>query len=381
MILNLDYNATTPLNADVLEEMVFTFQNNYGNASSNHVIGQKAYEIVENARAAVADLIDISTLGVVFTSGATESNNMAILGLETYARQTGKCHIISTAIEHSAILKPLQILSKRGFKIDLIKPHKRTGCIEANELLDKITNKTCLVSVMHANNETGAIQPVKQIGEILKNTEVYFHIDAAQTFGKLVKEIKNLNYDLMSVSGHKMYGPQGIGALIITFNEKKPHLSPIMFGGEQERGLRPGTSPIALIAGFGKACNLAESEYETNNIIYLNNKKLIFEALNKIKCEYKINGESDSCMPNTMNISICNIIATDLIRAASHIACFSIGSACNCNNESGSHILEAMGLSDDRIKSAIRLSWGNQPLDKDKLIQFAKIIKDMQINA
>lgn len=265
MSVYLDYNASTPLDNRVLDVMSDVYQNKYGNADSRtHDYGDAARQIVENSRQSVANLLGVKKDEVFFTSGATESDNISILGLQNYADKIGKKHIVTTAIEHKAILEPLGVLEKNGYEISYIRPDK-SGRINADELLSAVREDTLLVSVMHANNETGIIQPVDVIGEELSKTDTFFHIDAAQSCGKLVEELRSIKYNMLSASAHKMYGPQGIGTLVLKKKRYKlPPVTSIMYGGSQEHGIRPGTVPTALIAGFGKACEIAVNEYSDN---------------------------------------------------------------------------------------------------------------------
>lgn len=372
----LDYNASTPIDPRVLRVMVDTYQHQYGNADSRtHEFGESANKIVENSRKSIADILDISSTEVFFTSGATESDNIAILGLQEYAKQTSKRHIITTAIEHKAVLEPCQILSANGFNITYVKP-EANGRINADELLSMVRDDTLLVSVMHTNNETGVIQPVDVIGDALDKTDVFFHIDAAQSFGKLVDELKNIKYSFLSASAHKMYGPQGIGTLILRKKKyKSPPITPIMYGGSQEHGIRPGTTPTALVAGFGKACEIAQAEYQSNLIKYQLIKKKLIELLDSSGVEYKINGEVDYSIPNTLNISFNGVNSEALMLATRQYCGISNGSACNSHSYKPSHVLTAMGLDSERIESAVRISWGVDDSFIDNfsaLIQIAK---------
>ncbi|MCH5194623.1 MAG: cysteine desulfurase DndA [Oscillospiraceae bacterium] len=359
MSIYLDYNASTPLDQRVLDVMIDIYQNKYGNADSRtHDFGETARSTVENARKQVAALLDINKDEVFFTSGATESNNISILGLREYAEKTSKKHIITTSIEHKAVLEPLHHLEKQGFEVTYIAPDS-SGRINADELLSKVRNDTLLVSVMHANNETGIIQPIDIIGEALSETDTFFHVDAAQSFGKLVDELKNTKYNFLSASAHKMYGPQGVGALILKKNRyKMPPIKSIMFGGSQEKGIRPGTIPTALIAGFGKACEIAADEHTSNYIRYQNNKAFILDALNASGIDYSINGDLEYAMPNTLNVSFNGVNSEALMLATRQYCAVSNGSACNSSSYKPSYVLLAMGLSLDRIESAIRISWG-----------------------
>lgn len=359
MSVYLDYNASTPLDSRVLEVMIDVYQNKFGNADSRtHDFGDTARQIVEKARQNVADLLGIKKDEVFFTSGATEGDNIAILGLQDYAEKTGKKHIITTAIEHKAVLEPLSILENKGYKVTYIKPDK-SGRINADELLSNVRNDTLLVSVMHANNETGIIQPVDMIGEELSKMDILFHIDAAQSFGKLIDELRNTKYNMLSASAHKMYGPQGVGALILRKKRYKlPPVNSIMYGGSQEHGIRPGTVPTALIAGFGKACDIAANEYKNNFVLYNKTKDTIISLLDSSGIDYNINGDVNYSMPNTINISFKGINSEALMLATKQYCAVSNGSACNSHSYKPSHVLIAMGFDTDRIESSIRISWG-----------------------
>jgi len=359
MSLYLDYNASTPLDKRVLEVMIDVYQNKYGNADSRtHDFGDAARQVVENSRRNVADLLGVKKDEVFFTSGATESDNLSILGLQNYAEKTGKKHIITTAIEHKAVLQPLSLLETKGYEVTYIKPDK-SGRINTDEFLSSVREDTLLASVMNANNETGIIQPVDIIGEELSKTDILFHIDAAQSCGKLVDELRNTKYNMLSVSAHKMYGPQGIGALILKKKHYKlPPISPIMYGGSQEHGLHPGTVPTALIAGFGKACEIASVEYSSNQQKCSKIKDIILEALSSSNVDYRINGNINFGMPNTLNISFKGINSEALMLATKQYCAVSNGSACNSHSYKPSHVLSAMGLDTEIIESSIRISWG-----------------------
>ncbi len=357
MTIYLDYNASTPVDPGVLDEMMLVYKDYYGNASSRtHIYGQRANEIVQKSRGQVASILRIDKSEVIFTSGATESNNIAILGLARWGEEVGRKHIVSTVIEHKAVLEPLEYLKSRGFEIDLVSVDQ-SGRVKTSDVLKKVRPDTLFVSVMHANNETGIIQPVEEIGEALYNTETFFHIDAAQTFGKLVPELQNIKYDMLSISGHKIYGPQGIGALILKKKSyKKPPVKPITFGGGHETGLRPGTLPVALIAGLGKAAELAEKEsmnWRKNNLAI---KKSIIEQLSKVS--FVINGDQNYCLPHVLNISFPGIDSEALMIHTKEFFALSNGSACTSHDYKPSHVLVAMGLNERNHESSIRLSWG-----------------------
>lgn len=379
MSIYLDYNASTPLDSRVLEAMIDVYQNKYGNADSRtHEYGEVARKSVENSRQTIADLLNINKDEVLFTSGATESDNISILGLQEYAEEASKKHIITTSIEHKAILEPLRQLEKKGFEVTYISPDS-SGRINADKLLSCVRDDTLLVSVMHANNETGIIQPVDIIGEELSKSDTFFHIDAAQSFGKLVDELKNIKYDFLSASAHKMYGPQGIGLLVLKKkNYKMPPIKAIMYGGKQEKGIRPGTMPAALIAGFAKACDI--SNYEHKNYIkkYSDNKRKIIDLLESSGVNYSINGDLKYSMPNTLNVSFNDVNSEALMLATRQYCAVSNGSACNSNSYAHSHVLTAMGLDDNRIESAIRISWGIDNIDLENIGKMIKTAKSFQ---
>lgn len=376
MSIYLDYNASTPMDSRVLESMIDVYQNKYGNADSRtHEFGDNARQSVENSRQSVADLLGIKKDEIFFTSGATESDNISILGLKEYAEETGKKHIITTAIEHKAVLEPVHELEKCGFDVTYINPDS-SGRINSDELLSCVRSDTLLVSVMHANNETGIIQPVDIIGEELSKTETFFHIDAAQSFGKLVKELKDIKYNFLSASAHKMYGPQGIGVLVLKKKRyKMPPVKSIMYGGSQERGIRPGTVPTALIVGLAKACDIANAEHEQNKKIHLKNKEQLLSALESSGVNYSINGDLNYSMPNTLNVSFNGVNSEALMLATRQYCSVSNGSACNSSSYKPSHVLSAMGLELDRIESAIRISWGVENNILNNFIKMVEIAK------
>ena len=378
MSVYLDYNASTPLDKRVLEVMIDVYQNKYGNADSRtHDYGEAARQIVETSRQNVADLLGVKKDEVFFTSGATESDNIRILGLQNLAEKTGKKHIITTAIEHKAVLQPLNVLESKGYEVDYIKPDK-SGRINADELLSNVREDTLLVSVMHANNETGIIQPVNVIGEELSKTDVLFHIDAAQSFGKLVSDLQSIKYNILSASAHKMYGPQGVGALVLRKKRYKlPPVTSIMFGGSQEHGIRPGTVPTALIAGFGKACEIALDEYASNISKYQKTRALILEMLSSSGLDFSINGDSVYGMPNTINVSFKGINSEAFMLATRQFCSVSNGSACNSHSYKPSHVLTAMGLDSERIESAVRMSWGHDAILEDDLYKFFRAARSL----
>lgn len=383
MSIYLDYNASSPVDPRVLDAMVTVYKNDYGNADSRtHDFGGNARKEVENARHQVADLLGVNSDEVFFTSGATESNNIALLGLQEYAESSGKKHIITTSIEHKAILEAARHLESKGFDVEYISPDE-TGRISAKTVLQHVREDTLLVSIMHANNETGIIQPVKEIGDELEKRNVLFHIDATQTVGKLVDEVRSLKYDMLSITAHKMCGPQGVGSIILKKKKYRlPPVKPIMYGGGQEHGLRPGTLPTALIVGFGKACEIAEEEYQQNYIKFQNIKTMILQQLDDSGLKYEINGDQKYCMPNTLNVSIDGVVSEALMLASKQYCGISNGSACTSHSYDPSYVLTAMGLPEERIENAIRLSWGpgvDMGVLKQQLNNLLKVAKTIAI--
>lgn len=360
MSIYLDYNSSAPIDERVLNCMIDVYKNIIGNADSRtHDHGETARKTVEIARKQVASILGINSDEVFFTSGATESNNIALQGLKEYGDITNKRHIITTSIEHKSVLETARALEKQGFEVDFISPDL-SGRISVQDVLARIKDETLLVSVMHVNNETGIIQPLQEIGEALKDKAVFFHIDATQSFGKLVKELQDIKYNMLSLSAHKFGGPQGIGALILKKQKYKlPPVKAIMYGGQQEHGIRPGTLPIALIAGLGKACEIAEREYATNIQICKEIKNKIIIMLEKSGLEYKINGSQEYAMPTTINVCINGVSSEALMLSSKEFCSISNGSACNSKSYSPSYVLSAMGISDEQIDNSVRISWGH----------------------
>lgn len=369
MSVYLDYNASAPIDERVLDSMVDAYKNKIGNADSRtHEFGERARTVVEDARKQVASLLDVNSDEVFFTSGATESNNIAIQGLREYAERNNKKHIITTAIEHKSVLETVKYLSTQGFEVDLISPDI-TGRVDQDEVLSKVRSDTLLVSVMHVNNETGIIQPVKEIGDFLTDKDVFFHVDATQSCGKLVEEIRALNYNMLSFSAHKLMGPQGIGALILKRDKfKLPPVKSVLFGGQQEHGIRPGTVPVALVVGCGKACEIAELEYGKNKTHLEEIKNALIQTLDKSGVEYSINGDPEFCVSSTLNLCIKGVSSEALMISTKQFCGISNGSACTSKSYSPSYVLSAMGIDKNLIEASIRISWGPMT-DKDEAVK------------
>lgn len=375
MGIYLDYNASAPIDERVLNVMVDVYKNTYGNADSRtHEYGDNARKIVENARTQVASLLGVDASEVFFTSGSTESNNIAIRGLIEYAKSSGKMHVITSTIEHKAVLETVKSLVSEGFQVDLVNPDKN-GIVCFEDIMKLVRDDTLLVSLMHANNETGTIQPVEEIGAELAKRRILFHVDATQSFGKLVPELKKVKYDMISLSAHKLSGPQGIGALILKKKRYKlPPIKAITYGGQQEHGIRPGTIPVALVAGLGEACRIAETEYEDNIKNLVEKKKAVKKLIEESGMLFHYNGSQESCMPNTLNVSFAGVESEALMLSTKQYCGISNGSACTSQDYSSSYVLTAMGLDQDRISSAIRLSWGAKTDKSELKKQLSKLI-------
>lgn len=372
----LDYNATAPLDDRVLSCMIDVYRTHYGNADSRtHSFGTDAKEIVADSRRTIAEILGIGSDELFFTSGSTESNNMAILGMLDYARETGRNHFITTAIEHKSVLESMKHLEKQGFKIDYVSPDS-SGRIKTEQITSLLTNRTLLVSMMHVNSETGIIQPIEELGAILAQKNVYFHVDATQSFGKLNDSLRTTKYNMLSITAHKIGGPQGIGTLILKRDQTYhyPPIKPLMYGGSQERGYRPGTTPVALAAGFALAADLCNKESAEHMQTCASIKKTILNELSGLR--YSINGDQKYCLPTTLNISFDGIDAEGIFLAMKNNYAFSNGSACNSGSYAPSYVLTAMGLSERRIEQAIRISWDHS--SKFSLKALSQYIKSFQ---
>ena len=376
MSVYLDYNATTPIDPRVLDVMIEVYRNDPGNADSRtHDFGEQARKITEHARKQVAELLGVTPEEAFFTSGSTESNNIAIQGLREYAASSGKKHIITTSIEHKSVLNTVKYMESQGFDVDYVSPDI-SGRVSAEDVLSRVREDTLLVSIMHVNNETGTIQPVKEIGDALAERDVLFHVDATQSCGKLVDQIRELHYDMLSLSAHKFRGPQGIGALILRRrNYRLPPVKNVYFGGQQEHGLRPGTTPVALVAGMGKACELAQAEYKEEAKENKAIRDEMLELLEKEGVRYELNGDPQYCIDSTLNICFDGVASEALMLSAKQYCAISNGSACTSKSYDPSYVLTAMGISVDKIESSVRISWGPGVQNKDILNNFKEMLR------
>jgi cysteine desulfurase len=352
----LDCNATTPIEPAVQAAVLRFMAEEFGNSGSRtHEYGNRAKVAVQNARDQVAKAIGADREEVVFTSGATESNNLAILGLAAVGERSGRRHIISTQLEHKAVLEPLESLRQRGFEVTLIQSEPG-GYVDPDRIRKALRADTLLVSVMQVNNETGVAQPISEIAAGLIDHPAYLHVDAAQGFGKSNEPLRSRRIDLISLTAHKIYGPKGVGALIARRRMfERPPLTPLMFGGGQERGLRPGTLPVPLIVGLGLAAELGAKDAATRRKACEAYRTCVLKGLAPL--EPDINGDQERVLPNTVSLSVPGLDSEAFMLATKGLIAVSNGSACTSQSYQPSHVLEAMGLEADRVKSTVRLSW------------------------
>lgn len=355
-----DFAATTQVDPRVAEIVHHYMCEEFGNSGSRtHIFGINARNAVEQARQQVADVVQCELPDVVFTSGATEANNLAILGLREFGESQGRKHIITTAIEHKAVLEPIEFLEKIGFSVTVV-PSETDGTVSPTAIANALTDDSLLVSVMHVNNETGMIQPLAEIANMLDDCHTYFHVDAAQGFGKELELLRNPRIDLISISGHKIYAPKGVGALITRRrrNGERPPLVPLMYGGGQERGLRPGTLPVALIAGLGEAARLALEENRARTERTKNIEQSVLKFIRKSKGV--VNGDRSTAIPNIINASFQGLDSEAFIVATKELIAISNGAACSSHSYELSHVLKSMNLEEWRLRSAIRFSFSHE---------------------
>ena len=351
----LDYQATTPMDPRVLEAMMPYFTERFGNPHSrNHAHGWEAEEAVERARRQVADLIGADEREIVFTSGATESNNLAIAGVARFYKDK-KDHIITTVTEHKCVLDTCRHLELEGFKVTYL-PVRKNGMVDLAVLEAAITDRTVVVSVMAAHNEIGVIQPVKEIGEICRKHGVFFHTDCAQAFGKIPLDVNEMKIDMMSISGHKIYGPKGIGALYV---RRKPRvrLVPLIHGGVQERGFRSGTLPTPLIVGFGEAAAIAKREMKDETARLLALRDRMYGKLASRLPQIYLNGDLEHRLPGNLNISFAFVEGEGLMMGIKDLS-VSSGSACTSASLEPSYVLRALGVEDDLAHTSLRIGFG-----------------------
>jgi len=374
-LIYLDNAASTAVHKDVLDEMLPFLKEQYGNPSSIHRFGRQADKAIRNARKRISELINSSPDEILFTSGGTESNNTALYGI---AHSNKGNHIITSSIEHEAILEPCKRLEEEGFRLTYL-PVDNHGFVNPYDLKDALSEDTCLVSIMFANNEVGTIQPIQEISSICKEKSVVFHTDAIQAIGKVPINVENLGVDLLSISSHKINGPKGVGALYI---KKGIQISPLILGGGQEKGLRSGTENVANIVGFGKACQLANENLELN-ITFLKNLRdyLITNVTQQIP-NVTLNGDHEKRIPNNTHFTFLGVNGEDLIiKLDENEIAASTGSACSVKTQKASHVLQAMGFSHEQITGSLRLTVGiyNTKEELEKTVMtLKKIVNELR---
>jgi len=361
-MIYMDHNATTPLHPDALKAMLPYLEAEYGNASSLHSFGRKARVAVEDARGKVAKLIGpCEGVDIVFTSGGTESDNFVIKGAAHALRKKGK-HIITSKIEHLAVLNPCEFLAKEGYEITYL-PVDEYGVLDLGALKSAVRGDTILVSVMFANNEMGTVQPIEEIAGIAHEKGALFHTDAVQALGKLPIDVEKMGIDLLSMSSHKIYGPKGIGAL---YMNKKAKLTPFMQGGHHERNRRAGTENVPAIAGFGKACELAEKDLESGSKRLTALRERLWNGIGKDIPDVKLNGHPTQRLPNTLNVSFKYIEGESiLLNLDLKGIAASSGSACTSGSLEPSHVLKAMGVDPATSQGSVRFSLGRTNTEED----------------
>lgn len=372
----LDNHSTTRVDPRVLEAMLPYFTEKYGNAASRtHVFGQTADEAVGQAREQVADLIGASAREIVFTSGATESDNLALKGAAQMYRARGN-HIVTVTTEHKAVLDPCRRLEREGFTVTFL-PVDAFGQVTAEQVSAALTPRTILVSVMTANNEIGTIQPVAAIGVLCKERGILFHTDAAQAGGKIPLDVNAMGVDLLSLSAHKMYGPKGVGALYVRARDPRVRLEPILDGGGHERGMRSGTLPVPLIVGFGTACEISKTEMaeEAERLTRLRHR--LHQQISERLDEVYLNGHPSARLPGNLNLSFDYVEGEALLMSLRNIA-VSSGSACTSANPEPSYVLRALGVSDRRAHGSIRFGLGRFTTAEEVDYTAAEVVKSVQ---
>lgn len=360
----LDYAATTPMAPEAVDAMgpCLTNAGVFANSASvQHRFGESAACLVEASRTQLALLLKGNAKDFIFTSGATESNNLAIKGIALARQDSGK-HIITTAIEHNSVLQTCKYLESEGFTITYLSPDSR-GLVTPDKVMASITDDTILVSIMHVNNETGVIQPVAEIAQALEDKDLLFHVDAAQSAGKTAIDLTTTPIDLLSLSAHKFYGPKGVGCLYIR-NRRKNRLTPLLHGGGQEFGLRPGTVPTHQIVGMASALQLAQMNLDRDSEHCQRLKQSLLDILMPLG-GVTLNGEQAKTLPNIVNISFDQVGAYSLLIALQDSVAIAAGSACNSGAMEASHVLRAMGIEGNRLYGAIRISFGRYTTESE----------------
>ncbi len=369
----LDYQATTPTDPRVVAAMLPYFTERFGNPGSvSHAYGHEAERAVEKARGQIAALIGAEAREIVFTSGATESNNLAIKGAAHFHRAQGRDHVVTVATEHKCVLESAAALERDGFRVTMLGVDGR-GFVDPRDIERAIDGRTAIVSVMAANNEIGVVQPIAEIGALCRAAGVLFHSDAAQAVGKIPIDVNAMTVDLMSISGHKIYGPKGIGALYVR-RRPRARISPLIDGGGQERGLRSGTLPTPLCVGLGEAADISRVEMAEEAVRLLALRERFLSRVRARIPEVQLNGDAEARLPGNLNLSFPGIAATDLMEACPGVA-VSSGSACTSAELEPSYVLRTLGFSDERAGASIRIGFGRMTTERE-VDRAAEILTD-----
>jgi len=370
-LIYLDNAASTAVHPEVVKEMMPYFDTQYGNPSSIHQFGRKAKNAIEKARKQVATLIGAEPNEILFTSGGTESNNTILDGVLTSNSEPDPEHIITSSIEHEAVLQPCKEFENVGIKITYL-PVDEHGIVNPDEITNSINSHTVLVSIMFANNEVGTIQPIKEISEICKKYQIPLHTDAVQAVGKIPINVKDLGVDALSISSHKINGPKGIGALFI---KKGLMVTPQILGGGQENGMRSGTENVASIVGFGKACEIAKERLNRNISHFQTLHSSILSKITKEISHVKLNGHPEKRIFNNVHLTFMGVNGEDLIiKLDEHGIAASTGSACSVHTQKASHVLKAMGFNHEQITGSLRISFGYMNT-LDEIDQTVEVLK------
>ncbi len=361
MKIYMDHASTTPVDSEVVKAMLPYFTDKFGNASSIHSFGREAKKALDGSRRIVANALNANPDEIIFTSSGTESDNLAIKGIAIEGKNKGRNHIITSSIEHHAVLNPCEYLGENGFDITHV-PVDRYGIVNPSDIENSITEKTCLISVMHANNEIGTIQQIEEIGKISKEHGIPFHTDAVQTFGKIPIDVEKFNITLLSISGHKIYGPKGIGALYI---KKGTRIEPLIHGGGHERGLRSGTENISGIVGLGKAVEIAQRDMEKEAKRLTALRDILSKGVLEIKDSW-LNGHPTKRLPNNANFCFSRVEGESmLLKLDAKGIAVSTGSACSSKSLEPSHVLKAIGLKPGETHGSLRFTLGKSNTKED----------------
>ena len=369
----LDHHATTPVDARVLDVMLPYFSEVFGNpASRNHRYGWTADDGVQQARGQVASLLGAKAKEIVFTSGATEADNLAILGSARERKTQGR-HLVTTQIEHKAVLDACAVLEQEGFEVTYLAPAS-DGRIHADQVRDALRNDTVLVSCMWINNEIGSVQPIAEIGAICRARNILFHVDAVQGLSLLPFDVESMNVDLVSLTAHKMYGPKGVGALYI---RRRPpvRLSPLSFGGGQERGMRAGTLNVPGIVGFGAACKIAQEQVQQEGPRLCALRDFFWSELQRRIGDVHLHGSLETRHPGNLSVAFAHCDAESIMLASHDVMAVSAGSACSSSNAAPSHVLRALGVSNDVARATIRFGLGRSTTHED----IERVLKTLEI--